>query len=369
MAQLSDHSHETGYILSLSITWKGNDEPSKCTATVIKAFTPFTKSQVLLVHVHGAPQETPPSMILKIYDPRFFDDERKKPFESSCIPDRPWSLENESAAAERRAAVTRGEREDDYHEDDYYEFDKVLWEEYFYRAMHTSFQSEVEAYTRLEKLQGEGIARCYGFGVLHLSIKRPVSPHVLLLEYISGESLASVDSTRVSRLLARSLITTAHAFGVHGVIHGDIRPDHIVFSPEGPTPLTRAVILDFGHSSLRREMPTPEWEECVHVNGDNWVVRRYLSDRDIRDVDPERALIFPTAKGAVHWNNWAKSLGRRWCEPTDEQWVGPEGVKLTQPVRWKLKDEVTAWLDAKDAGLVVGPDPPRPGSPDFVPIA
>ncbi|KAF8512914.1 hypothetical protein JB92DRAFT_3168798 [Gautieria morchelliformis] len=109
----SDESHEAGFTLSLSITWNGRDEPSECIATVIKAFTPFTKSQVLLVHVHGAPDGTPPSMILKTYDPRFFD-EHEKPSKRSWIPARPWSLEKESAAAERRAAVTRGEHEGYY---------------------------------------------------------------------------------------------------------------------------------------------------------------------------------------------------------------------------------------------------------------
>ena len=56
--------------------------------------------------------------------------------------------------------------------------------------------------------------------------------------------------------------------------------------------------------------------------------------------------------------------GQRWCVPT-EDWAGPGGIKLDEPIRWKFRDDVASWLTAKQAGLLTGVDPPRPGSPDY----
>ncbi|KAF9512541.1 hypothetical protein BS47DRAFT_1054620 [Hydnum rufescens UP504] len=351
--------------LSIAVNWSGRNEFVECTATVIKPFLPFTKSQVFLVDVHGAPNGTPSPMILKIFDPRFIEDRLTRSSDSN----HPWSLENELAAAERRAAVIRGDREDDYDEMNFLDFDEVLWEEYSYRAMQLAFQSELAAYTRLRHLQGDGIPRCYGFGTLHPDIQRPIVLNVLLLEYIPGETLATVDPTTISRVLARALITTVHAIGVHGVIHNDLRDDNIIFFPAKPEKPTKACIIDFGHAGLREDESDTDWEECLYMTGDEARVRLHLALLGVRDVDPQRAKIFPNPHGANFWNHWAEGNGRRWCEPAGEQWDGPEGVRLIEPIRWKLRDEVTAWLDARDAGLLAGPAPPRPGSPDFVPLS
>ena len=48
--------------------------------------------------------------------------------------------------------------------------------------------------------------------------------------------------------------------------------------------------------------------------------------------------------------------GQRWCIPT-EDWTGPGEIKLDEPIRWKLRDDVAS---AKQAGLLTGVDPPRP---------
>ena len=48
------------------------------------------------------------------------------------IPNRPWSSSLEIAAAERRKAIARNERLDDYDELCYGDFDELLWKEFFY---------------------------------------------------------------------------------------------------------------------------------------------------------------------------------------------------------------------------------------------
>ena len=87
----------------------------------------------------------PPSS--KVYDPRFTND-RDKPSPSSKIPDRHWSLFLEIAAAERRKAIARKERLDDYDEMNFVDLDELLWEEFFYRAAEDAFDSWSWPHTR-----------------------------------------------------------------------------------------------------------------------------------------------------------------------------------------------------------------------------
>jgi len=157
-----------------------------------------------------------------------------------------------------------------------------------------------------------------------------------------------------------------HAIGVYGVMHNDLHADNIIFFPAKPETPSKVCVIDFGHAGLREDESDIDREECVYVQGDETRVRRHLSDLGVRDPDPQRPEIFPNPPV---WNRWAEGKGRRWCESAGEQWDGPEGVKLIEPIRWKLRDEVTAWLDARDAGLLVGAAPPRPGSPDFIPLS
>ena len=87
----------------------------------------------------------------------------------------------------------------------------------------------------------------------------------------------------------------------------------------------------------------------------------------IRDRDPIFSEIYPGPHGAKHWNGYGEREGKRWCIPAQD-WMGPGGVKLDEPIQWKLRDDVASWLAAKEAGLLTGVDPPRPGSPDYVPL-
>ena len=52
---------------------------------------------------------------------------------------RPWSLSLEIAAAERRKAIARKVRLDDYDEMNFINFDESHWEEVFYMAVEEVF--------------------------------------------------------------------------------------------------------------------------------------------------------------------------------------------------------------------------------------
>ena len=246
---------------------------------------------------------------------------------------------------------------------DFVNFDELLWEEFFYRATEEAFESELAAYALLHDLQGEGIPRHYASGHLTVDLLRPISPHVIAIEYIPGESLSTINPSSVPHSLARSLITTVCAFASHGIIHCDIRADNILFSLKAPW----AVVIVFGQSALREDESDSEWESVVTTEGNEKLVKRLLHEAGIRYLDPFLPQIFPDPRGADHWHALVKMQGQRWCVST-EDWTGSGGIRLDGPIRWKLRDEVASWLAAKQAGLVTGVDPPRPGSPDYVPI-
>jgi serine/threonine protein kinase len=351
----ADEFFAPGHILTLSLTI--DQAIFECKASILQPFQPFTKSQILLVELQPPISGIPSPVILKIYDPRFINDRVRRR--------RPWSLSLEVAAAERREAIARNERLDDYDEENWIDFDEVLCEEDFYRTANERFNSELAAYFRLQDLQGDGIPRYYASGNLAVDPLRPISPHVLVLEYIPGESLSTINPRSVSRSMARSLITIVRSFASHGVNHGDINPGNILFSSRQPS---QVVVIDFGECFFRRdEASDSEWRSIVEVEGDETWVNQQLDKAGIRDLDPHLPKIYPGPDGAEGRNSYGEREGKRWCVPTEE-WMGPGGVKLDEPIRWKLRDDVAAWLAAKEVGLLTGIDPPRPGSPDYVSV-
>ena len=351
----ADQFFACGSILTLFLTV--DQAVFECNAYILKAFVPFTKSQVLLVELQPPIFGIPSPIILKVYDPRFIGD-RERPSPSSRILDRPWSLSLEIATAERRKAIARNEHLDDYDDLCYGDFDELLWEECFYRTTEDAFKSELAAYSRLQDLQGVGIPHFYASGNLAVDSFRPVSPHVLAIEYIPGETLNTINPSSVPRSLARSLITTACSFPSYGIIYCDLHTDNILFSLR----LSRVVVIDFGQSFVREDELDSEWEFTVKTEGNEGLVKRLLHKAGIRYFDPCLPKIFPSPDGAYHWNALVKARGQRWCVPT-EDWTGPGGIRLDEPIRWKLRDNVASWLAAKQAGLLIGVDPPRPGSP------
>jgi hypothetical protein len=117
---------KTGHVISLTLS-----DGMERTATVVKGFTPFTLSQVLLVDAHDCPGVVSP-VVIKIYDPRFIKSRKRLSTESF-----PWSLELEVTVAERRNAIVRGDHEDDF--DEYVFKNAVFFEENLYRAANEAF--------------------------------------------------------------------------------------------------------------------------------------------------------------------------------------------------------------------------------------
>jgi serine/threonine protein kinase len=194
---------------------------------------------------------------------------------------------------------TGGEREDDYDEADAI-FDPVLFEEQLYRVTMDAFETERGTYGRPRALQGTGIPRFYASGTVHpSSIKndpRPISPPFILLEYIEGYDLNTVDPKLISRTLARRLLHTIHMLGQSGVAHTDLHKSNILFAhdPVSPalspgTPFTRAVVMDFGQALLRDDSDSDEdWREAVEFQDDFGRASEYMQQVGARDDNPIR---------------------------------------------------------------------------------
>lgn len=251
--------------------------------TVVRPFNPFSMSQVLLVRIEQNSSNLPlplnSCVILKVYDPRFFEHRTK--FKTQAHP---WALEHELAA------VPRFKSDPDfdycpYPEDD----DKVGWEVWYYQQMETAFRNEISSYRHLAALQGTGVPSCFGSGTLKLA-DRAITPHVVLLEYIPHaidlRNIADDPELRVAisipHHLIESLIQTVSDFGKLGVTHSDLTLDNIMFSP-GIHP-TRAVIIDFGNSYFREDESDEEWREIVREQKDVFYVKRALRHSLGKDI-------------------------------------------------------------------------------------
>lgn len=200
-------------------------------------------SQVILVerggqipaeHSTAFSHQLPERFLAKIYDPRFYPHRHWRPA-------RPWSPEAESGAASARH--NRGMSRDPYFKAIGQPEPEDLpgWEERYFQTSERQYQAEAAAYGHLKKFQGSGIPHCYGTGSLQLS-DRTISPHVLLLEFLpDAKSLDFIDLV-VPLSLLQPLLDAMDEFGALGVVHTDLNPGNILFSP-GYLP-TRAVIID-----------------------------------------------------------------------------------------------------------------------------
>ncbi|KAG1848972.1 hypothetical protein DFJ58DRAFT_889596 [Suillus subalutaceus] len=244
-----------------------NDEKSSfiCTALIRKAFTPFTKCQVLLVEIEDVPVRAgfPNPLIAKIFDPRF-NYERTNPLPRQCPI--PWSAANEKAAADRRALAPG----DNYSRVPQWErefLDGSLWEETYYCEYEDLFAREVESYRRLGHLQDSTIPRLYGSGrvVSGHGEGRAISPRVLFMEYIPGENLANTqDPHSVPSSAYQELVKAVSTLASFGIIHTNMRPSNIVVSNNHPR---RVVLIDFGLCVFRSDEPDNNWKEAVMCEG------------------------------------------------------------------------------------------------------
>ncbi|KAM6490134.1 hypothetical protein JOM56_014453 [Amanita muscaria] len=272
---LVTHELPKYYQPGVSLTLNLEPTNTPLSLRVLRAFTPFTMGQVILVELDPGKNSSaylslPQMFILKVFDPRFYS---HRLLEGSR-PARPWTLEAETTAAAARKEQNRGRDPDFVPWPRPANDDAPGWEEWYYQQAEAQYHAEISAYDRLKILQVTTLVHCYGTGLLQLP-QRAIVPHAILLEFIpDAKTLDQVDPKVVSANLIRSLLETAKEFGRLGVVHTDFHEGNILFSP-GDQPV-RAVIIDFGHSGVREDENDEEWEDIVDSNRDPIVMRKIL---------------------------------------------------------------------------------------------
>ncbi|KAJ7638356.1 hypothetical protein FB45DRAFT_902586 [Roridomyces roridus] len=243
--------YQPGSQISLDLRSCADDKTERnVQATVVKAFTPFTMSQVLLVEINSPilpPEQT--SFILKVIA-----------VARNPVLLHPWTLAAETTAARRRAFGASTYLPTWWPDD----ADAAGWEEYYHANLQQIFKNELSAYTRLLPLQGQCIPRCHAHGMLVVAnSKRLVVPRVLLLSYIPGPSLRAVNPSRIPPAVGQTLVETVRAFAALGVIHDDLRLDNILISTADDP-----FVIDFGNAGIRTDQSDEEWQEMLVENGD-----------------------------------------------------------------------------------------------------
>ncbi|KAI0779701.1 hypothetical protein C8Q74DRAFT_1316216 [Fomes fomentarius] len=251
------------------------------TFTIDRPFTPFTKSVVLLAR---STDLGPDPVVIKIYDPRFLD-ERISAVESQ--PSRPWTLAAEQAAAVLPSGAVDEDKlwEDEPDEPVGQAERAALWEEHFRRLSAECYASERSAYDHLRVHQGSAIPRLLSTGAFVPADDRAIQPSAVVLEYIpDAVSLRDVSGDMLHTDMCATLVRAIDTFPSHGVFHGDINHNNVLFTPrEHPA---RAVVIDFGCAGIRAADEDEEtWQFNVQFAADSTRIRRLLTNKGIELTD------------------------------------------------------------------------------------
>ena len=231
----------------------------------------------------------PGQVVIKIYDPRYLD-ERFAEIPSSSHPSYPWNFSNELAAAiarpqnsempeEELMDKTNSARPKNLSGQDlatHY----LLWEEMFYRLMMECYDSELVAYERLKDFQGSVIPRFIMAGRFLPPDERAIQPPALVLEYIPSINLHDVPSAAITPAICAQLLSAIESFPSYGVIHNDITPTNIHFTP--PEQPVKAVVIDFGCAVIRDDDDDEGYWTARGASDARWA-RRLLKDQDLKE--------------------------------------------------------------------------------------
>ncbi|KDR78050.1 hypothetical protein GALMADRAFT_245030 [Galerina marginata CBS 339.88] len=254
--------------------------------TILKPFLPFTISQVYLVTPTDAQSNLPSKLVMKVYDPRYFNQRTPHPY--AKVPPRAWSLEAETMAVQYRQEIAQGQHVDEPDEHAFFcnlVTEAHLWENRFYRDMECSYESEVGSYEALEDLQGSFIPKLYTHGrLIPTEDKRAIEPYVVLMEYIDGIPLSEVapGTLHIPSTVYQPLWDVIKTFGERGVLHTDVNDKNLILSP--PDAPSRMVLIDFGLAALRdgNDWDDAYWEYNVQTASDSYHMKKTLQGAGVK---------------------------------------------------------------------------------------
>ena len=257
--------------------------------TISKLSMPVTKSVVVLAKPDMGDSE---QVVIKIYDPRYLDER----FETPPLPSYPWIFSNEHAAAMARPqnAELSEEELDKIYSDSPEDLSGedltthyLLWEEKFYRLMMESYNAEHKAYKHLKDLQGSVIPHLIMAGQFLPPDERAIQPPALVLQHIPSVNLYDVSYAAITPAIRTQLISAIESFPSYGVVHNDITPTNICFTP--PEQPVRAIVIDFGYSMMREEAEDDYWTTCGALDvrwakrllEDQTLIRKFVADESV----------------------------------------------------------------------------------------
>ncbi|THH14169.1 hypothetical protein EW146_g6133 [Bondarzewia mesenterica] len=275
--------------------------------TVIKAFTPFTISQTLLVQTLRIDAVIPSQFILKLLDPRFTTPDidhgygRTIPWTAAVDENFKAGLRNVRSGVwknywQRLGGVkTRDSaRPDSAREGEFgdWSIEMDRWEDVVF-----TYDQEVSAYRALRSLQGRHIPRFYGTCRLIVgdgsSDLDPLIANVdgLIIEHIDGtpmdkftilSDITETDAERVSQ----GVLNTVRRIRDLKVVYDDIAARNIIVRRDD---LDHPVLIDFGSVKVKpSDCTDDEWVGFVSGCGEVKDARRLLEGLGWHNPSPWR---------------------------------------------------------------------------------
>lgn len=242
---------------------------STVNAQIIRAFTPFTLSAVMVVQLDSRVPRQQGHLVLKLFDRRFAAGYRKQLFID------PWTPQIE---AQHQKFISDGGASHFLQklrtDENFLDREGDTWtaaedEAYIDHKIQSLYNAEKEVYQRAHKLQGRDIPRLLLDVALSSSSSCSFSPGFrcpgILLEFIPGFSLADMADHAPKdqwQYVGDEAIRILHAIADLGVLNKDVQRRSFIVRWDQHIGRFRPVMIDFNLVVFREEVKSElEWRK------------------------------------------------------------------------------------------------------------
>lgn len=272
--------YSPGTFLSINV----NGGNASVIDTIVKAFTPFTMSQVLIVRTaSGTPTNIPSSslVVLKIYDPRFVRDVYDIDRYSEASK-HPWQSQHEmstTSKCKRQGGWWRDCMPSNLPRRE----DAQGWNDWYDQRSMLQWRLECNAYARsfTPTRKRHPILLRFLYTLQELVEDRYINLCLLVIKHIL-DAISLKDIGPVDLDLAQSLTKFVQMINLAGVVHCDLIHSNILFTPKAKH--SRCVIIDFGQAQTRGMESEEDWDTFMEFEGDyKWVANQLKKHMDRRE--------------------------------------------------------------------------------------
>ncbi|KAG6886876.1 hypothetical protein C0992_001878 [Termitomyces sp. T32_za158] len=299
--------YQPGHCLPLVL--EGN-KPTE--VKIVKAFTPFTCSVVLLVDAQTSARSIglPDRFVLKLADRRahkLWNPVLEEEYQSNMSGHGPsFKLDNDDS-----------------------DEDPLPWTQLFdlWETFNDSHIKEREAYGRLKEAQASGLVPRF-FGTAKIDMmsmaQHPSLSHIdgLLIEYIPGRSMArfrpGIDITlEEAEIISQRVLELGRRLRRFGVTHTDVHVGNVILREENNFP----VLIDWGRASIRfADLPLQErWNDENIWTDFHRDIRIILQTGDYYE-GPNDDVVHPAITAGGIWHRFRTPLSDEEQERFAEEW-------------------------------------------------